>query len=131
MEVHEVVDDSALEIIPDSANDDLLANIHDLQVSQMRLLALGVDGAVHLLIITNTVAEIKGGSLRVLAAIVWAGSLDIANVGHDELLIVALALNEKNLNSILIANLQNPLATLQSRVGSIEYTDNTARAEPG
>jgi hypothetical protein len=114
MEVHEVVNDSTLEIVPNSTDDDLLANVHDLKVSQMRLLAFGINSAVHFLVIANTVAEIKSGSLGVLAAVIWASGLNIANIGHDELFIIALALNKKNLDAIFVANLQNPLATLQS-----------------
>lgn len=114
MEVHEVVNNSTLKIVSNSTDDDLLANIHDLKVSQMRLLALSINSAVDFLVVANTVAEIKSGSLGVLAAVIWASGLNIANIGHDELLIIAFALNEKNLDAILVANFENPLATLQS-----------------
>lgn len=97
----------------------------------MRLFTISVNGAVHLFVVANAVTEIEGGSLRILSAIVRAGSLDISDIGHDELFVVALALDKENLDTVFVADLQDPLAAFQSRIGSIKNTNNAARTKPG
>lgn len=105
MKVHEVVDNPTLEIVPNTANDDLLADVHDLEVGQVGLLAIGVNGAIDLFVVADAVAEVEGSSLGILAAIVGATSLDVADVGHDELLIVTLALDKEDLDAVGVADL--------------------------
>ena len=105
MKVHEIVDNSTLEVVPDTADDDLLADVHDLEVGQVGLLAVGVNGAVNLFVVADAVAEVEGSSLGILAAIIGATSLDVADVGHDELLIVTLALDKEDLDAVSIADL--------------------------
>lgn len=130
MQIHEVVYNATLEVVSDATNDDLLAYIHDLKVRQVRLIAIGVDGTVHLFVVANAVTEVEGGLLRILALVIGAGSFDVANVGHDELLIVTLAFDKENLDTVGIASFEDPFPAFLSRVGSIEDTDDAAGAEP-
>lgn len=131
MQIHEIVHNATLEIISDTADNDLLTHIHDLEVSQVRLFAISVNGAVHLFVVANAVTEIEGGSLRVLSTVVRAGSLDVSDIGHDKLFVVTLALDKENLDAVFVADLQDPFTAFQSRIGSIKNTNNAARPEPG
>lgn len=79
----------------------------------------------------DPVAKVKGGGLGILAAIVWTGGLDIADIVHDDILIIALALDKKHLDTMRGACVRNPLAALLGRVGGIEDADNAAGTEPG
>jgi hypothetical protein len=130
VKIHQIVDNATLKIVSNAANDDLLANIHDFQVGQVGLVAVGVNGAINLFVVADAITEVQSSRLGVLATVVWAGSLDIADVGHDEFFIVALALDEEHLDTFSIASLADPFPPLLGRVGGIEDTNNTASAEP-
>jgi hypothetical protein len=97
----------------------------------VRLFTISVNGTVHLFVVANAITEIESSSFRVLSAVVRARSLDVSDIGHDEFFVVALALDKENLDTVFVADLQNPLATFQSRIGSIENTNNAARTKPG
>lgn len=130
MKVHQIVDNSTLKIIFDLADDDLFSNIHDLEISQVGLFSVGVDGLVDLFIIADACAEIEGSGFRVLATIIRAGGLNIADVGHDKLFIIAFALHKESLYSMGVASLENPFSSFRGGICGIKDTDNTTGAEP-
>ena len=113
----------------DSIDDALLANVHNLEVCEI---VLGVINClVDLLIVANAVSEILGSLLGVLANVVWRSGLDLKNVAHNEIFIVALALNKQCLNSLLVAALLDPAASLLGAVGGIEDgNDSVLLLEP-
>lgn len=131
VKVHQVVDDTALQIILDTVDDDLLAHVHELEVGVLALVAVVVQRLVDLLVIADAVPEVLGGLFRVLATVVRAGELDVADVGHDEVLVVAFALDKDDLDPFLCAGIENPLAAFFGRVGRVQYADDSAAAKPG
>jgi hypothetical protein len=120
VEVHEVVDDAALEVVLDAVDDDLLADVHDLEEGVLALVAVLIEALVDLLIVADAVAEVEGGGVRVLAGVVGAGSLHVADVGHDETLVVTTALDEDDLDALAGASVKNPLAAVFCGVCGIE-----------
>lgn len=131
MEVHEVVDNATLKVVLNAIDDDLLADIHDLEVGVFVLIAVGVDGLVDLFVVSDPVTEVLGSGLGILAAVVGTGGLDVADVGHYEVLVVALALDEEDLDAVGGEGIGDPFATLLGRVGRIEDADDATGAEPG
>jgi hypothetical protein len=131
VQVHQVVDNSALKVVLNSVDDDLLPHVHDLEVSIVVLILVPVDSLVHLLIISNAIAEILSGLFRILALIVRARCLNVADVGHDEILIVALTLDEQDLNAVARTSVHDPPAAFLGGVGSVQDADDAAMAEPG
>ncbi len=63
VKVHQIVDDSALQIVLDPVDDDLFPDIHDLEIRQVILVAVVVDGLVHLLVVADSIAEVLGSNL--------------------------------------------------------------------
>lgn len=131
VQIHEIVDDATLKVILDAVDDDLLAHVHELEVGVFVLITIAVNGLVNLLVHLDAIAEVLRRILGILTAVVRASRLDITNVGHDEILVIALALDKDDLDAMTGASLQHPLATLLCRVGSIKDTDNTTGPEPG
>lgn len=129
MQVHQVVNNPTLQVILDSIDDALFAHVHNLEVCEI---VLGVINClIDLLIIANAVSEILGSLLGVLANVVWRSGLDLKNVAHNEIFIVALALNEQCLNTLLVASLLDPSAALLCAVGGIENgNDSVLLLEP-
>lgn len=111
-------------------DDDLFANVHNLEICIIALVAVSINRLVDFFILADALAEIPGGVLWVLALVVWAGGLDIENVGHDDLLLVAFALDEENFHAVGLADLVNPFAPLLCRIGRVEDAYNTASFEP-
>lgn len=130
MQVHEIIDNSTLEVVLDAVDDDLFADIHELEVGVFVLIAVTIDGLVDLLVHLDTITKVLGGFFWILAAIVGAGGLDISDVGHDEILVVALALHEENLDTVAGAGVDDPFPALLGRVGGIQDADDAATSEP-
>ena len=129
MKIHEIIHHPALQVIPDITNDHAVAHVHDLAV---RELLLAVDRLVHLLVVADAIAEVLRRQLRVLARVVRRGGLDLTDVGHDELLVVALGLDEQRVDVGPIADLLDPAPPLARRVGRVEQRHRALAApEPG
>jgi hypothetical protein len=125
VEVHEIVDNPTLQIVPDAVDDHLSAHVHNLEVRQVVLITILIDRLVDLLIVANAFAEVQSGLLRILTLVVRASGLNVPDVGHDELLIVALGLDEDDLDSLLLEQIDNPFAALLGAVGGVENADDT------
>jgi hypothetical protein len=106
VQVHEVVHHSRLQIVVYSVDDDLASNIDDLAICHVGLVL--VQSFVHTLVHRYPLSEVDRRLFWVLAFIVGAGGLHFADVGHDHILVVALALNEKRLYSFGVANILDP-----------------------
>jgi hypothetical protein len=131
VEVDEVVHDTALEVILDAVDDDLLANVHDLEVGVVILVTVLIDALVNLLVVANAVTEVESSLIWVLALVVWAGRLDVADVAHNEGLLVAFRLDEHDFDTLLGNSVHHPLATLFGAICRIEDADYAALSEPG
>ena len=109
MEVHEVIDDSALEVVFDLVDDDLSTDVDQLDVCKILLIL--VDGLVHLLVFLDPVAEVSTCDFRVLALVVWGCGLYFHDIRHDDVVIVAFRLDVQCLDTICFAALGDPSAT--------------------
>lgn len=131
MQIHEVVDNAALEIILDAIDDDLLAHVHELEVCVFILVAVGIESLVNFLVHLDSFAEVLGCLFGILTLVVRACGLNVTDIGHDELLVVAFALHKEDLDSMSSAGLHHPLAAVLCGIGSIEDADNASSREPG
>ena len=129
MQVHQVVYHTALKVIANLIDDDLFSNIDQLDVRES--LFVLVDGLVDLLIVADAVTEVLGCYLGILILVVGRSCLDLQNIAHDDLLIIALGLNKHGMDVVGLALLVDPLAAGFGRIGSIQHGDDSfARVEP-
>ena len=70
MEVHEVVYNAALEVVFDVVDDDAGSNVDDLDVGHIFFVLLLVDGLIHFLIVSYSIAKVFGCCFRVLTFVV-------------------------------------------------------------
>lgn len=63
MEIHEVVDNSRLQIILYTVDYDMLAHIHDFQIRQVTLSF--VNRLIDLFVVANAVPEVLGSRFRI------------------------------------------------------------------
>jgi hypothetical protein len=129
VQVHEIVDHATLQVILNRIDNNLLPDIHNLQIREVILIF--INCLVNLLVIANAIAEILRSLLWVLANVVGRGGLDFEDVAHDQLFIVALTLYEERLDSLFLAALLDPAAARLRAVGGVEDGDDAARLEPG
>ena len=130
VQIHEIVNDATLQVVLDTIDDDLLAHVHELEISVLILVTIVVNRFVDLLIHLDAVAEILGRLLGILATVVGTGRFDVADVGHDELLVITLALYKEDLDSMVLKSVHNPFAALLCRVSGIKDADDTPRLKP-
>ena len=102
----------------DPVDDDLASNIDDLAVCHVGLVL--VQCLVDLLVHCDSLSEVERRLFWVLPFVVGAGRLDLTNVGHDHILVLALALNEQRLDSLGIADVLNPATATLGAVCGVE-----------
>jgi len=127
MQIHQIVHNPTLQVILNRIDDNLLAHIHNLQIRKIILVL--INRLVHLFVVANTVSEILCSLLRILANIVGRRGLDFENIAHDQLFIVAFALNEQCLDSVFVAALLDPTASGLRTVRCVENGDDAALLE--
>ena len=120
MKVHEIVDDSALEVVFDLVDDDLLAHIDQLYVCQVLLIL--IDGLVNLLIIPYPVPKVQCSRFWILTLIIGRRCFDFHNICHDGLFRIALRLNKERFDAIGLAALAHPSSSSLRRICSVEYS---------
>jgi hypothetical protein len=108
----------------------LAANIHYLEVGIVVLISVFVNGFVDLLIVLDAVAEVEGRLFRVLALVVGAGGLYVANIGHDQILVVTLGFDKQHFNSVARTRFHDPFAPLFGRIGGVKNSYNTTLPKP-
>lgn len=131
MQIHEVVYNATLQIILNAVYDDLFANVHDFEICILVFISVLIDGLIRLLIFANAIEKVLSSGLGVLAAIVWAGSLYVTNIRHDDVLIIALAFDKQDFNAIFDADFVDPFPALFGRIGRIEDRNDSSGAKPG
>ena len=129
MQIHQIVHNPTLQIILNSIDDHALAHIHDLQVCHIILLR--INGLINLLVIANAVPEILRSFLGVLPNVVGGCSLDLEDIGHDELLVVAFALHKQGFDSFFVAAFFDPSSAGFGRVRGVKDGNDAAGLEPG
>lgn len=131
MQVHEVIYNAGLEVVVDLVDDDLGANIHNLDIRQVLLVAIRIDGLIDLLVVADAIPKVERRSLGIGALVVGRGGLDLEDIGHDERLVVAAGLDKQRVDSFPGALVIDPAAAHASRVGGVEDGDGAlTAAEP-
>ena len=129
MKVHQVVDNSALQVILNLVDDDLLSNIDQLHVCQV--LFILIDRLVNLLIIPYPVPKVQCSRFWILACIVGRCGLDLHDICHDGLFRITLRLHIECLDAVGVAALTHPSSSSLCRICSIQYShDSPVRLEP-
>ena len=129
VQVHEVVDHAALQVILYPVDDDLAADVDDLAVRHVALIL--VQRLVHPFIHPYPLPEILGRLFRILTLVVGTRGLDFEDIAHDDVLFIALALHKDRLDVLRITALFDPPPAVFRRVGCVEDRDEVARrAEP-
>lgn len=88
MKVHQIVHNSGLQVVLDSIDDNLFANVHDLEIREMALFI--IDCLIDLLVVLYAVSEVLGSLLGILANIIRTCGFDLKDVAHDYILVIAL-----------------------------------------
>jgi hypothetical protein len=128
MQVHQVIHHPTLQIILNAIDDNLFANVHDLQIRNITLVC--IDGLINLLIVPDSVSEISSRRLGIQTLIIRGCGLHLENVAHDEILVVAFRLYKQCFDSLSITTLLNPTSALFCRVCSIQNSDDSSLLEP-
>ena len=123
MKVHEVVNNSALQVILNLVDDDLLAHINQLHVC--RVLFILIDRLINLLIVPYPVPKIQCRRFWVLSLIVGRCGLNLDDICHDGLFRITLGLHKDRLDTVGIAALTHPSSSSLCRIGSIQYSDSS------
>lgn len=131
MQIHQVIDNSTLQVILNPVDDDLLANVHDFEIRVVALISVSIDGLVHFFVVSDAVSEVLRSFFRVLTLVIGTGRLHIPNVGHDYILVVAFALHKQYFDAMLFTCFNNPFTALFGGIGRIQDTNSAAGAEPG
>ena len=124
MEIHEVVDDSALQVVLYLVDDDLLAHIDQFHICQV--LFILIDCLVHLFIIPYPVAKVHCSCFWILAYIVGRCGLDLQDVCHDGLFGIALGFNIERLDAVGFTALTDPSSSSLCRICSVQYGDSSS-----
>lgn len=129
MEVHEIVHDSTLKVVLQSVDDDLAANVDDLAVCQIRFVL--VERLIHPLIHSYPLSKVSRCLFWILTNIVWTRRLDFLDIAHNEIFILALALDKECLYTLGITSvLDPPSSRLRTVRGIKDGYDMTRRAKP-
>ena len=129
VEIHEVVDDTRLEIVLNLVDNDLFADVDEFDVGEV--LFVFVDGLIDFFVVADAVAEILSGNFRILAFVVGGGGLDFKDVAHDDFFVVALRLHVEGVYGVGVTPLSYPSPPRFCRVCCIQYRhDSLVFLEP-
>lgn len=106
MKIHEIVNDSTLQVVSYLVDHNLSAHIDQLHICE--ILLVFVNGLIHLFIVADPISKIPGGNFGVLTLVVGRGGLDLQDVAHDDVFIVAFGLDVQGLDVVGFAALVNP-----------------------
>lgn len=120
MKVHKIVNDSALEVVFDLVNDDLLAHIDQLYICQVPLVL--IDGLVYLLIVPYAVPKVQCSRLWILTLIIGRRCFDFHDICHDGLFRITLRLNKESFDAVGLAALAHPSSSSLCRICSVKYS---------
>ena len=99
MKIHEIVHDTALEIVANAVDDNLLSDVDKLNICKIFL----GNRFVNLLVVADSIHEVLRRVFRILTLIVGAGGLDFQDVGSNQLLVITLRLDKHNLEVVGLA----------------------------
>ena len=124
MEIHKVVYNSTLQVILYLIDNDLLAHIDQLDVSQV--LFFLIDCLIDLFVVSYPVSKVQCRRFWVLAFVIGRCGLDLHNVRHNGLFRVTLGLHIERLDVVGFAALSDPSSSSLCRIGSIQYSHNAS-----
>jgi hypothetical protein len=128
VQVHEIVYNPTLQVILNAIYNNLLSHIHNFQVREIALVL--INCLINPLIIPYAVSEILRSFLWIYALVVGGGSLDLEDVAHDEVLVIALALNEQCLDTLFVTSILDPASAFFGTIGGVEDRNHAAFVEP-
>jgi len=105
----------------DAIDDDLAPHIDDLAVRHVRLVL--IQRLIHPIIHADPLSKILRRILGIQPRIIGARELDLLDVRHDQLLVVAFALDEQRLDAFGVAAVFDPPPSALGRVGGVEDRD--------
>ena len=123
MKVHEIIDNSALQIVFDLVDDDLLAHIDQLHVCQVPFIL--IDGLVNLLIVPYPVPKVQCSRFWILTLVIGRRCLHFHDICHDGLFRITLRLNIERLDAIGAAAFAHPSSSSLCRICSVQYRHNS------
>ena len=130
MEILDVIDQTARQVVLDLVNDHRGADIDQLDVGVMLLIL--INGFVNLLVVPDASAEIQRSHLGILTLVIRGRGLNFEDVVHDDLFIITCRFNEQCLDACLFAGLIDPAASISGGIGGIQDSDDTfSGVEPG
>lgn len=130
MEIHEVVYHATLQVILYAVDDNLTADVHNLQIGIVAFVTIAVNGFVHLFVILDPVTEVQCCLFRVLAFIIRTRGLDVSDIGHYQVFVIAFGLDEQYLDALARANVHNPFTPVFCGVCCVQDPNDTSLLEP-
>ena len=118
MEVHEIVDDAALQVVFDLVDDDVFADVDEFDIGQVFFVVS--NGLVDLFVVADSVPEILSGHFRVLAFVVGRCGFDFEDVAHDQRFVVAFRFDIERLDVVGFTSFVHPPSPGFGGVGSVE-----------
>lgn len=129
VQIHQVVHHPTLQVVLYPVDDHLLPDVDNLAVSHVRLIL--IQRLIHPLVHPDPLPEVLRSLFRILTLVVGRRSLDLLDICHDQLLVVALALDEQCLDALRVTPVFDPTPPGLRGVGSVEDGDEVSRgAEP-
>lgn len=110
MKIHQIVDDSTLQVVSYLVDNHLPAHVDQLHICE--ILLVFVNGLIHLFVVADPIPKIPGGNFGVLTLVVRRGGLDLQDVAHDDIFIVAFGFDVQGLDVVGFAALVDPPSTV-------------------
>lgn len=118
MQILNVVDEPAGEKVLDLIDDHSRANVDQLDVCV--ILFAVINRFVGSFVVADASAEVVSSSLGIETLVIRRCGLDLADVVHNEILVVAHGLDEQRFDARVTAGFMDPLTALSGGVGGIE-----------
>ena len=119
MQVHEIVNYAALQIVLDLVDDDMLADVDEFDIGQVFFVV--ADCLVDFFVVADAIPEILGSHFGILAFVVGGCGFDFEDVAHDQSLVVTFRFDVEGFDVVCFTSLVHPPSTCFGGVGGVEY----------
>lgn len=118
MKVLDIIDEAAGQIVLDTIDDDLSADVNELDIG-IKVFIL-VKSLIDFFVVADTSHKVFCSFFGVLANVVRGSGLDFTDVVHDQVVVIAFGLDEERSNACKATGIVDPFSTLLGRVGRVE-----------